>query len=158
MAVSANALFLGIDSVYGANTLGLMARDMIGEGVTTEAGLVVSERGSGGNMSVDVAAGSCWVEGTEDATQPTYRVDAGSVTTLGVTSAHASLDRIDLVVVRVADSAFSGTADEAVIEVIAGTPHASPSVPSTPDNALPLAKIAVGDPRAEGVRRFGFSG
>lgn len=143
MAIDPNALFLQIDSVYNANSLGLVARDVIGEGVTTATGLVVSQRSSSANMSVDVAAGICWVQGDEDAAQPTYRVRAGSVTNVAVTSAHASQPRIDLVVVRVADSQFSGSDDEATLEVIAGTPAASPAAPALPDNAVVLAQIAV---------------
>lgn len=143
MAIDPNALFLQIDSVYDAASLGLMARDVIGEGVTTATGLVVSQRASSANMSVDVAAGICWVEGDEDAAQPTYRVQAGTATNVAVTSAHASLGRIDLVIVRVADSQFSGTADEATLEVVAGTPASSPVAPSLPDNAIPLAQVAV---------------
>lgn len=53
---------------------------------------------------------------------------------LTVTTAHASLDRIDLVCAE----------RDGTLSITAGTPGASPSPPATPANALPLAQVLVG--------------
>lgn len=144
MALDPNALFLQIDSVYNANSLGLMARDVIGEGVTTETGMAVTQRSAGATMSVDVAAGVAWVEGDEDVAQPCYRVANTSTTNVAIPSAHASLPRIDLVVLEVRDSQFAGGDDDARLRVVAGTPASTPTPPPLPGNAIALARVDVG--------------
>ncbi|MCK5644769.1 MAG: hypothetical protein KAJ19_28475, partial [Gammaproteobacteria bacterium] len=86
-----------IEPIY-LNNLRVAAR---GWGVVS--GLAVSQRGAGANMSVDIATGEAWINGT--------KVTKGSTTNVVITSAHASYDRYDLVVIN-----SSGT-----ISVIDGT-------------------------------------
>jgi len=139
-----NPLFLNIDSFYGADELGLPYRDLIGEGIVEAGDLAVSERASGANMSVDVAAGACWVAGDDDAdAQPTYRLRNDATVNVAISAADATNPRIDLVVARVYDSAFAGVSDAGTIEVVTGTPAGSPSAPSLPNNAVALAQVAV---------------
>lgn len=137
-------LFLQIDLVYNANSLGLLARDVVRGGVTTSGGMLVSQRGAGANMSVDVAAGVAWVPGTESPGQPTYRVRNDATENVAISGADPTNPRVDVVAIQVRDSAFSGADDDGRIIVVQGTAASSPAVPSLPANAIPLAYVAVG--------------
>jgi len=104
--------------------------------------LSVTQTGSP-SMAVIVKSGIAVVPGTENAKQGGYGVGNDADLTLSVTAAHATLARIDIVVFRVRDSAYSGITDSAVLEVVAGTPSGSPTAPATPANSLLLAEVAV---------------
>ena len=106
--------------------------------------LAVTERAAGANMSVDVAAGRCVVEGTEQADQGNYLCVFADGGNLDVAAADANDPRVDRVVARVYDSAVSGTVDKAEVEVLTGTPAADPSPPAVPDSAITLARVDVG--------------
>lgn len=140
MPIDSNALFLPVDGVYGADALGLLARDLVRVGVVGPGDLQVT---AGAGMSVNVAAGAAWVAGTISTAQPTYRVAATGVTNLAVGAAHATLNRYDIVVVEVLDATFSGMASEARFRVVEGTPAASPDVPDVPASAAELAVVYV---------------
>ena len=92
------------------------------------SGLTVSQRAAGANMSVDVASGEAWINGT--------KITKGSTTNVVITAAHATYDRYDLVVIN-----SSGT-----ISVIAGTAAAT-SYANDYDlesaNAILLAEVEV---------------
>ena len=49
--------------------------------------------------------------------------------------------RYDLVVLRIYDSAVSGSVNEGRFEVVRGTPASSPRIPSTPSTAIPIAAV-----------------
>jgi len=78
------------------------------------------------NMSVDVAAGSGFAGETYAST--------GSTTNVIITDAHATLDRLDIIVVN-----SSGT-----ISAIAGVAATAPNPPDLPDDNICLAIIEVG--------------
>lgn len=139
-------LYLNVDSFYGAKELGLPFRDLVGEGVLTVASnaLKVSQRGAGANMSVDVAAGSCWVKGDDSALQPLYRCYNDGTVNVAVTTSDPTNPRIDRVIAEVRDATFSGSFSDWRIRIVAGTPAGSPSAPALPNNAISLATIAVG--------------
>lgn len=105
---------------------------------------------TGANMQVKVGSGSAYdlavVEG-DNAGQGTFVLEHQSATvTLPVAAADATNDRIDIVVLRVYDDTFDSSGnDYADIEVIQGTPAGSPSAPATPDSAIKLAEIEVGN-------------
>jgi hypothetical protein len=143
MTVVTPPLYLNVDSTYTAASLGLPFRDLVAEGVVGATDLAVSERGAGANMSVDIAAGVCWVRGDDADDQPTYRCFNDATVNLAVTAADATNDRIDLVVAEVRDAAFSGVSTDWRLRVVTGTPAGSPSAPSTPDNAIVLAEVLV---------------
>ena len=111
-----------IEPVY-LNSLGVAAH---GWGVVS--GLTVAQRAAGANMSVDVASGEAWINGT--------KITKGSTTNVVITAAHATYDRYDLVVIN-----SSGT-----ISVIAGTAAAT-SYANDYDlesaNAILLAEVEV---------------
>lgn len=52
-----------------------------------------------------------------------------------------TLPRYDLIVLRIYDSAVSGSVNEARYEVISGTPANSPRIPSVPGSSIPIAAV-----------------
>ncbi len=113
-------------------------------GIFSSGDFAVSQHGTP-NMSVDVAPGMALVRGTEDATyQGMYLVDGQSVQTVTITAAHATLNRIDLLGIRIRDNAYStGPNNDATIISVDGTPASSPVAPSAPPNFFILATVAV---------------
>lgn len=96
------------------------------------------------NMSVNVGVGAAFVKGTEAATtQGIYTCWNDASKNIVIAAADATLNRIDLVVVRVRDSAYSGATNSWALEVVQGTPAGSPSIPATPVNSMVLAQISV---------------
>lgn len=96
------------------------------------------------SMGVLVESGVASIPGTLGATQGNYLVCNDAQVSLSVTAAHATLPRIDLVVINVRDSFYSGVDDDSQLQVVAGTPNSSPVAPTAPDNSLTVAQIAVG--------------
>jgi len=95
-------------------------------------------------MTISVAAGHALVEGTQTASQGLYIIYNDAATTVAVTTASTTLPRIDRVCLTVQDAFYGGTANNQVIlQVIAGTPNASPTAPAEPANSLTLALLAV---------------
>lgn len=96
------------------------------------------------SMAVIVGNGIAWIPGTESGTQGSYCVLNDADVTVSIATAHGSLPRIDIVQIRVRDSFYSGTQDDAVIDVKTGTPASSPVAPTPDPNALVLAEVLVG--------------
>ena len=94
-------------------------------------------------MSVRVASGWAAIVGTTQANMGTYVAYNDAQVTLTVTTADPTNPRIDRVVMTVNDSYYSGSTNNVVLSVIAGTPAGSPVAPATPDNSISLATIAV---------------
>lgn len=107
---------------------------------------LVAQRAAGANMSVDIAGGQAFVLGTDDPNQGYYHCLSDSTpTNVTVTASHATLNRIDLVIARVYDSAYIGGAlNQWGFEVTVGTPAASPVAPIAPADSMILAQIYVG--------------
>ena len=105
--------------------------------------LVVTQAGSP-NMTVLAESGACSIPGSENANQGNYFVVNDAQVTLSISAAHASLARIDIVVVNVRDAQYSGASNDAQLQVVAGTPASSPVAPTAPDNSITIAQIAVG--------------
>ena len=114
-----------------------------GEGVVGVSDLVVSERASGANMSVDVAAGRIWIKGTEATFQGTYHAENRATVNLTIGTSDATHPRIDLVVAKVEDASYSGATNAWSLAVVEGTPAASPSAPAAPANSFTLAQVSV---------------
>lgn len=111
-------------------------------GVRRTGDLAVSQSGTPG-MSVSVAAGWGVILGNFTTNVGTYGFYNDGAVTATITTADATLPRIDLVCITVNDSAYSGSLNSVVVQVVAGTPNASPTVPATPTNSLALARVAV---------------
>ncbi len=113
---------------------------IVSEGITRPTDLAVT---AAGGMNLSVALGWAFINGTVTASQGTYQVYNDAATTLLVAPANPTNPRIDRVVITVNDSAYGAVSDNAVLQIITGTPAASPSAPAVPANSLSLATVAV---------------
>ena len=114
------------------------------EGILGAGSFLVSERGAGTNMTVDITAGVAVVTGDDQAFQGKYLCREQAATTgLVITTAPGSGTRHDLVVLQIQDPNAGGAAgDNAVLKVIAGATGNSTD-PAVPDSALVLARVRV---------------
>ena len=134
-----------------------------GTGVVGSGDLAVTAL-STPNMSVNVAAGQVWVPGTLSSTsgfpanlnaqtayglpssfneQAAYFSWNNGTVNLAIAAADPTNPRVDLVCVSVQDAQYSGSNNQAVLQVITGTPAPSPSAPSAPGSTVVLAQVAV---------------
>jgi hypothetical protein len=111
-------------------------------GIIGASSLAITAQGTP-NMTVNAAAGWCAIVGST-ANSGVYTAYNDAAVVLTITTANASLPRIDRIVVTIQDSAYSGASNTVIFQVLAGTPNASPSAPTTPTNSISLATIAVG--------------
>lgn len=118
----------------------LRARGGISPGLGAEFN--VTQTGSP-SMAVLVGTGVASIPGTLAGTQGNYLACNDATKTVAVTTAHATLARIDIVVFTIRDSFYAGSDDDSLIQVIAGTPAGSPVAPSAPENSIIIAQIAV---------------
>jgi hypothetical protein len=95
------------------------------------------------NMSINVSSGWAAIVGTTQTNMGTYIAYNDATQNLVVTTANPTNPRIDLVVVTVSDSYYTGSTNTVAFSVIAGTPAVSPTVPTTPANSIALGQIAV---------------
>lgn len=103
------------------------------------------------NMSIQVAAGRAWMQGTQVAVvsggnwspQAGYFGINDAPVSLSVAAADPTNPRIDSVGAWVLDSFYSGASNLLVIGIVTGTPSASPVAPTLPNNAVALATYAV---------------
>jgi hypothetical protein len=107
--------------------------------------LAVTQRAAGANLSVDVAAGRVVVPMTDAPNQGSALCVSTAVNNLTVAGAPgAGLARIDLVIARVYDaSLIGGSVNGWQLEIVTGTPAASPAAPATPASSFVLAQVAV---------------
>jgi hypothetical protein len=96
------------------------------------------------NMTVLVGAGMASIPGTESTNQGNYIVHNDASLTLSISAAHGSLARIDLVVINIRDTVYSGADNDSQCQVVTGTPASSPVAPAAPNNSIILAQVAVG--------------
>jgi hypothetical protein len=111
-------------------------------GTYTTASLAVTQSASPG-MSVQVAAGWGAIVGDYTTNMGVYNLYNDAANTLSVTTSDPSNARIDLVCVTVSDAYYTGVSNTVQFQIVAGTPAASPVVPTTPVMSLALARIAV---------------
>jgi hypothetical protein len=93
-------------------------------------------------MTVNIAAGWGSIVATT-ANLGVYGVYNDATVIQSISAADATNPRIDLIVATVNDAQYSGSLNNVVFTTVAGTPAASPAVPSTPNNSIVLAQIAV---------------
>jgi hypothetical protein len=107
-------------------------------GVIGGAGLVV---GPGGGMTVTVKAGSFVVPVTSSPTSGSYESTLTSIATLTVQTADPANPRIDIIVASVTDNGNNTSSGQ--VQIITGTPAASPSPPAAPANSITLGQVLV---------------
>lgn len=117
---------------------------LVTAGTITDAALNVTPNGTP-NMTVNVAAGGAWVEGTTLIPQQgDYWFYNPATVNKSIASNASGNTRLDAVVVTVQDSAFAGSTDNpGFIQVITGTPSGSPVLPTLPADSLLLATVTV---------------
>lgn len=108
----------------------------------TGGSLAVTQNG-GGNMSVNVASGCCYVRGTENVYQGGHWVLNDASVNLAVTASDPTNARTDSVYIAVRDSFYSGVNNDSVLAVAAGNPATPTTPPTLPVNSLELYRINV---------------
>ena len=111
-------------------------------GIVTSGSMAVTANSPVG-MSVRVASGWAAIVGTTQANMGTYLAYNDATDTLTITTADPTNPRVDRVVVTVNDAYYTGSTNNVVLQVLAGTPAGSPTAPATPANSISLATIAV---------------
>jgi len=117
---------------------GMFAND----GIVSSGDFAVSAQATP-EMSVRIAPGQAWIRGTQIVNQGIYSVTSDGFIDVNIATSE-SFARLDLVVLRVYDSAISGSYDLGQIEVIKGLATTSPVLPDLPPNSIPLARVSVG--------------
>lgn len=113
-------------------------------GLTTLVNSLKVTQNSPAGMSVLVDSGWAAIVGTTQANMGVYVSYNDASTTATITTANPSNPRIDRVCLTVSDAYYTGSLNQVAINVVAGTPAASPVAPATPANSISLATIAVG--------------
>lgn len=128
---------------YDAIRLRTAIQDITGltEGIVGTGDLAVTQRAAGANMSVDVAVGACWVQGDDVTRQGLYHCYNDAAVNLSVNSNSSGSTRTDTVVMHVYDSAAGAIADQALLEIVQGTPGAG--APTIGNTQMPIANITV---------------
>lgn len=113
-----------------------------GYGIVGPSDLAVTQNGTP-NMSVNVAAGKAFIDGTENANQGAYLAVNDATVNLAISASSPTNPRKDLVVAKVQDAEWSGATNSWSLAVVTGTPAASPAEPAVPANAVVLALVDV---------------
>jgi hypothetical protein len=119
--------------------LGTAAANQVASGVFPGGGSMLVTAGSG--MQVQVAAGYCCVANSSSSLQGGYVFGTMTQVTLSIAAADPVNPRIDIVIARVYDNGNSTSFCD--VEMVTGTPGASPSAPAAPANSVVLAQVAV---------------
>ena len=112
-------------------------------GIIKSDSLAVAQNSPTG-LSVLVSSGWAAVVGTTQANMGTYVGYNDATVVLSITTADVTNPRIDRVCLTVNDAYYTGSLNNAILQVIAGTPAGSPVAPALPANSISLATVAVG--------------
>jgi hypothetical protein len=112
-------------------------------GIIKDTSLAVTQNSPAG-LSVLVASGWAAIVGTTQSNMGTYVGYNDATTVLSITTANPTNPRIDLVCMTVQDAYYTGSLNDVIMQVVAGTPAATPVAPSLPANSISLATVAVG--------------
>lgn len=102
-----------------------------------------------GSMTVTVSAGDALVNASGLGGKGYYHIENDADVPLTVTPAHATLPRIDAVILTAQDSALGGASDSASLSIVAGTPQSGATLnnllgsPSVPGASALLAYLLV---------------
>jgi hypothetical protein len=112
-------------------------------GIINSASLLVRQNTPAG-LSVVVDSGWAAIVGTTQANMGTYVTYNDAAAVLSLNTADPTNPRIDLVCATVNDAYYTGSLNNVVLQVVAGTPAGSPVAPALPANSITLATVAVG--------------
>lgn len=142
MTVIGNPLWVQAISYAAADDRTLLRFLASAPGVSSLSDLGVTQNGTP-NMSVNVAAGQALVQRSSSSPTDYYITENTGTVNLAIAASDPTNPRIDLIVVRVYDAQYSGALNQATVEVVTGTPAASPVVPTAPVNSLSIATVGV---------------
>jgi hypothetical protein len=111
-------------------------------GIIKSTSLAVTQNSPVG-MSVIIASGWAAIVGTTQANMGTYVGYNDAATVVAITTANPTNPRIDLICATVNDAYYTGSTNNVVFQVIAGTPAGSPVAPALPANSISLATVDV---------------
>jgi hypothetical protein len=112
-------------------------------GIIKSDSLAVTQNSPTG-LSILVSSGWAAIVGTTQANMGTYVGYNDDTVVLSITTADPTNPRIDRVCLTVNDAYYTGAINNAVLQVVAGTPAGSPVAPALPANSISLATVAVG--------------
>ena len=112
-------------------------------GIIKSNSLLVHENTPPG-LSVVVDSGWAAIVGTTQANMGTYVTYNDASVVLSLNTANPTNPRIDLICATVNDAYYTGSLNNVVLQVVAGTPAGSPVAPALPANSITLATVAVG--------------
>jgi len=112
-------------------------------GIINNASLLVHQNTPAG-LSVVVDSGWAAIVGTTQANMGTYVTYNDASVVLSLNTADPTNPRIDLVCATVNDAYYTGSLNNVVLQVVAGTPAGSPTAPALPANSISLATVSVG--------------
>jgi hypothetical protein len=112
-------------------------------GIINSASLLVHQNTPAG-LSVVVDSGWAAIVGTTQANMGTYVTYNDASVVLSLNTADPTNPRIDLICATVNDAYYTGSLNNVVLQVVAGTPAGSPVAPALPANSISLATVAVG--------------
>ena len=122
-------------------------RRLVGALVRTEGVVNISSmvpKVISGSRQVSISDGGAYIHGdyAQAGGGGTYFVYNDGAHEVAIPVA-GTLDRYDLIVLRIYDSAVSGSVNEARFDVVSGTPAASPRIPAVPRSSIPIAAVKV---------------
>jgi len=116
--------------------------DIYTEGILTTGALAVTQSGTPA-MSVSVAAGRAVVT-NDEGNFGKYIIENDAAVTKTIAASDPSNPRIDRIIGQLRDATdISGADNDWQLQVLTGTPAASPAAPALPSNALDIALVAV---------------
>ncbi len=143
MSEDANVQYLD-EKPYAAKYDRQPFRDILTEGIITSGALEVTELDTP-DMGVKVAKGRALVQGDQSEWQGHYGIRNDASKNLTIAASNITNPRKDRIIAQVYDSVdIGGAEDKWALEVLTGTPAASPVVPDLPDDVLDLAIVLVG--------------
>lgn len=111
-------------------------------GIIGSTDLAVTQNSPTG-MSVIVAGGQVVIPGTEGTYQGFYVCENRGNEVVTIAPSDPTNARIDLIVARVRDAAYSGAVNTFTLEAVTGSAAGLPAYPTVPDNCWVLARVDV---------------
>jgi hypothetical protein len=126
-------------STMAGGSTGIQARQGVRPSGLVGGGALLVSASSG--MSLTVASGMAFVQGTTAANSGMYTASLDTTATITVATSDPTNPRIDNVLVQITD--LGSSSSTAVVTLQTGTPAPSPTPPALPANSLLLATVAV---------------
>jgi hypothetical protein len=133
-------------------SVGSIAGGLVGEG---DLAITI-----GTGLQIKIAAGECFVPGSSSATQSGYYILNSASLAKSIAAANETNPRIDRVVARVFDAAYTGAENKFEIEVLTGTPTSGANLTNLSGAAAqPTSSLTIGyvEVKAKGTTPSGVS-